>query len=138
MEEHVLEAPTRFSGADDEIRHVGKTHGSLLHSLDGYFSCLRTKRFHLTPDIVAKGKQFRDRVLSYERYLGMSVTTKSHLIGDHSCEQQGELQALGNIGKDFGERNHQDQAKADRPLGCVRNFAEGKNQEPRRGAGKRH
>jgi hypothetical protein len=123
MEEHVLEAPTRFSGTDDEIRHVGKTHGSLLHSLDGYFSCLRTKRFHLTPDIVAKGKQFRDRVLSYERYLGMSVTTKSHLMEDHSLEQQEELDGIGDLGEDFGERNHQDQAKADQHLGCVRNFA---------------
>jgi hypothetical protein len=53
----------------------------------------------------------------------MSVTTKSHLIGDHSFEQQEELQGLGNIGEDFGERNHQDQAKADQRLGCVRNFA---------------
>jgi hypothetical protein len=26
MEEHVLNAPTRFAGTDDEIRHVGKTH----------------------------------------------------------------------------------------------------------------
>jgi hypothetical protein len=123
MEEHVLQSTTRFVGTDEEIRHVGETHRHLLHSLDGYFSCLRTKRFHLTPAILAKGKGFRDRVLAYERYLGMSVTTKSHLIGDHSCEQQEELQGLGDIGEDFGERNHQDQAKADRRLGCVRNFA---------------
>jgi hypothetical protein len=122
MEEHVLQSTTRFVGTDEEIRHVGETHRHLLHSLDGYFSCLRTKRFHLTPAILAKGKGFRDRVLAYKRYLGMSVTTKSHLIGDHSCEQQEELQGLGDIGEDFGERNHQDQAKADRRLGCIRNF----------------
>jgi uncharacterized membrane protein YkoI len=38
-------------------------------------------------------------------------------------EQQEELHGIGDLGKDFGERNHQDQAKADRRLGCVRNFA---------------
>jgi hypothetical protein len=53
----------------------------------------------------------------------MSVTTKSHLIDDHASEQQEELDGFGDIGEDFGERNHQDQAKADRRLGCVRNFA---------------
>jgi hypothetical protein len=42
---------------------------------------------------------------------------------DHSIEQQEELSGFGDLGEDFGERNHQDQAKADRRLGCVRNFA---------------
>jgi hypothetical protein len=123
MEEHVLSSTTRVAGTDDEIRHVGKTHRNLLHCLGGYFSCLRTKRFHLTPDILEKGKRFRDHVLAHERYLGMSTTTKSHLVEDHATEQQEELQGIGDIAEDFGERNHQDQAKADRRLGAVRNFA---------------
>ena len=78
---------------------------------------------HLTPDILEKGKRFRDHILAHERYLGMSTTTKSHLIEDHDTEQQEEIDGLGDLGKDFGERNHQDQAKADHRLGCVRNFA---------------
>jgi hypothetical protein len=123
MEEYVLQAPTRVAGTDDEIRDVGEMHRHLLLSLDGYFSCLRTKRFHLTPAIAEKTKQFRDRFLALERYLGMSITTKSHLAEDHSVQQQEDLQGIGDIGEDFGERNHQDQAKADRRLGCVRNFA---------------
>jgi hypothetical protein len=123
MEDHVLQSQTRFAGTDEEIRHVGNTHRNLLHCLGGYFSCLRTKRFHLTPDILQKGKRFRDHVLAHERYLGMSTTTKSHLIESHATEQQEELQGIGDIGEDFGERNHQDQAKADRRLGAVRNFA---------------
>ena len=53
----------------------------------------------------------------------MSITTKSHLAEDHSCEQQEDLDGIGDIGEDFGKRNHQDEAKADRRLGCVRNFA---------------
>ena len=92
-------------------------------SLDGYFSALRTKRFHLTPKILEKGKLYHDRVLALERYLGMSVTTKGHLAEDHSVEQQEDLDGIGDLGEDFGERNHQDEAKADRRLGCVRNFA---------------
>jgi hypothetical protein len=123
MEEYVLQLPTRIAGTDEEIRHVGETHRQLLLCLDGYFSSLRTKRFHLTPEISEKTKQFRDRVLVLERYLGMSVTTKSHLAEDHSCEQQDAFDGIGDVGEDFGERNHQDEAKADRRLGCVRNFA---------------
>jgi hypothetical protein len=79
--------------------------------------------FILLPRFRKKTRQFRNRVLVLERYLGMSVTTKSHLAEDHSCEQQEDLDGIGNLGKDFGERNHQDEAKADRRLGCVRNFA---------------
>jgi radical SAM superfamily enzyme len=62
----------------------------------------------LTLDIVEKGKQFHDQVLVHERYLGMSVTTKSSLMEDHSLEQQEELDGIVDLGKDFGERNHQD------------------------------
>jgi hypothetical protein len=72
---------------------------------------------------VEKTKQYQDRFLALERYLGMSVTTKSHLAEDHSVQQQEDLQGIGDIREDFGERNHQDQAKVDRRLGCVRNFA---------------
>jgi hypothetical protein len=39
-----------------------------------------------------------------------SMTTKSHLAGDHSVEQQGEL-GIGDMGKDCGEQNQQDEAK---------------------------
>jgi hypothetical protein len=34
----------------------------------------------------------------------MSVTTKSHLAEDHSCEQQEDLDVIGNLGEDFGEQ----------------------------------
>jgi hypothetical protein len=54
MEEHVLQSPTRFAGTDEEIQHVGETHRNLLNCLDGFFLLLRTKRFHLTPEILHK------------------------------------------------------------------------------------
>jgi hypothetical protein len=44
--------------------------------------------FILLPRFRKKTRQFRNRVLILERYLGMSITTKSHLAEDHSCEQQ--------------------------------------------------
>jgi hypothetical protein len=76
----------------------------------------------LTPAILQKGKEFRHQIFALERYLGMSVTTKSHLMEDHSSELQEELHGFGDLGEDFCERNHIDQAKADRRLGCVRYF----------------
>jgi hypothetical protein len=112
MKEHVLQSLTRFVGTDEQICDVGKTHRNLLHCLDGFFLSLRTKRFHLTPAILEKGKEFCSRILAHEQYLGMSVTTKSHLMEDHAVEQQQELDGFSDLGKDFGERNHQDQAKA--------------------------
>ena len=37
-------------------------------------------------------------------------------------EQQEAFEGIGGMGEDCGERNHQDEAKADRRLGCVRHF----------------
>jgi hypothetical protein len=123
VEEHVLQAATRVAGTDGEIRHVGMMHKHLLVTLlDGFFSALQTKQFHVMPEIVERAKLYRNRALALERYLGMSVTTKSHLAEDHSVEQQEDLDGIGDLGEDFGERNHQDEAKADRHLGCVRNL----------------
>jgi hypothetical protein len=38
-------------------------------------------------------------------------------------EEQENLAGFGDLGNDFGEWNHQDQAKADQCLGCIWNFA---------------
>jgi hypothetical protein len=51
------------------------------------------------------------------------VTTKSHLAEDHSIKQQEALDGIGDLWEYFGECNHQDEAKSDRLLGCLRNFA---------------
>ncbi len=50
----------------------------------------------------------------------MSVTTKSHLAEDNYLEQQEDLDGVGDLGKDFGQQNHQDQAKADIRIGRVK------------------
>jgi hypothetical protein len=67
------------------------------------------------PEILDKAKLYCNQVLCLERYLGMSVTTKSHLAEDHSVQYQGGLDGIGDLGEDLGERNHQDLAKADTP-----------------------
>jgi hypothetical protein len=56
MEKHMLQSTTRFVGTDNKIKHVGEMHYHLLHCLSGYFSCLHMKSFHLTPEILEKGK----------------------------------------------------------------------------------
>ena len=117
-----MKSSSRFAGTDAEIRHVGEMHVHLLLSLDGFFSCLRTKRFHLTPNILERTKQHRDRFVAHERHLAMSITSKSHFSGCHAVEQQEMLEGIGDVGEKAGERNHQDEAKADRRLGCVRHF----------------
>jgi hypothetical protein len=37
----------------------------------------------------------------------MSITTKSHLAEDQLVKQQENLQGIGDLVKEFGERNHQ-------------------------------
>jgi hypothetical protein len=77
----------------------------------------------VTPKLLEMAKLYRDQVLALERHLGVSVTTKSRLAKDHSVGQQEDLEVIEDLGEDFGERNHQDEAKADRRLRCVPNFA---------------
>ena len=62
-------------------------------------------------------------MLAWERYLQMSITTKSHMIEDHS-NQQRNFSGIGDLTEDFGERNHQYESKADKRLSGIRNFAQ--------------
>jgi hypothetical protein len=39
--------------------------------------------------------------LTLERYLGMSVTTKSHMVEDHSIQQQFVFDRIGDLGEDL-------------------------------------
>jgi hypothetical protein len=82
---------------------------------DGYFSGLRTKRFQLTDAIAKKTKEFLIvRSILLERHLCVNITPKSHLMDDHSMQQLIATHRFADLGEDAGERNHQDEAKADR------------------------
>ncbi len=113
----------RVAGTDEEIANMCEKHRQLFICMDVYFSGLRTKRFHLTDAIAKKTKEFLVRSVLLERYLGMSITPKTHVMDDHSIQQLVATHGFADLGEDAGERNHQDEAKADRRLGAIRDYA---------------
>ena len=120
----VLDQPSRVDGISDErIIAVAERHSQLLHALDGLFSHLLTRRYEYSVDIGSKTRQYVEKVLQLERFLGMSVTPKSHILEAHACEQQARLGGIGCLDESFGERNHQSESLADRRYGCTRDFA---------------
>ena len=58
-----------------------------------------------------------------ERLLGFSITPKSHMIESHACEQQAELNGIGDLDESFGERDHQVESRGDFGCRCSQNFA---------------
>jgi hypothetical protein len=122
IEEQLL-GMERVAGTDEEIANMCEKHRQLFICWDGYFSGLRTKRFHLTDAIAKKTKEFLVRSVLLERYLGMSITPKTHAMDDHSIQQLVATHGFADLGEDAGERNHQDEAKADRRLGAIHDYA---------------
>jgi hypothetical protein len=124
IQDFVLQQESRIAGiTDDSIRAVCDAHKAYLQALDGYLSGMNVKRFHLTPEVAEMTKKYRDKCLELERYLQLSITPKSHVMEDHSCEQQQLLQGMGDLDESFGERNHQYESIADRRHGGTRDFA---------------
>jgi hypothetical protein len=122
--EFVLASESKVEGMSDElICKVCEAHKCYLQAFDGYLSGMITKRYHLTDEIAAKTRQYRDKCLELERYLQLSITPKSHIIEDHSCEQQVYFNGIGDLDESFGERNHQHESIADRRHGGTRDFA---------------
>jgi hypothetical protein len=124
IREYVFQLPIeqRLVGTEAEILAVCEHHRQLLLCLDGYFSGLRTKRYHLTDEIKTKTILYRDRSLAIMRYLSMSVTPKDHCIEDHAVQLMVLHEGIGDLGEDQGEQNHQLESKEDLRLGCVRSF----------------
>jgi hypothetical protein len=124
IEMYVLSLPVeqRMGGTNEQIEAVCEQHRQLLLCLDGYFSGMRTKRFHLTAATTAKTIEFRDRSLAIMRHLSMSVTPKDHCIEDHSVQLMILHEGIGDLGEDQGEHNHQLESKEDLRLGNVRCF----------------
>jgi hypothetical protein len=58
-------------------------------------------------------KEFLVRSVLLERHLCMSITPKTHVMEDHSITKLVATHGFTDLGKDAGERNHQDEAKAD-------------------------
>jgi hypothetical protein len=113
---------TRVAGIDEEmIEDVCEKHCQLVLCWDGYFSGLRTKRFHLTDGITRETKAYLYRSILLERHLGMSITPKTHVML-HSIALLVLTCGFSDIAEDAGKRNHQDEAKADRRLGSIQDI----------------
>jgi hypothetical protein len=106
----------RVARTDEEIANMCEKHRQLFICWDEYFSGLRIKRFHLTDAIAKKTREFLVRSVLLERHLGMSITPKTHVMDDDSMQQLIATHGFADLGEDAGERNHQDEAKADRRL----------------------
>ncbi len=124
IEAYVFSLPVeqRMVGTNEQIQAVCEQHRHLLLCLDGYFSGMRTKRFHLTEDITARTIEFRDHSLAIMRHLSMSVTPKEHCIEDHSVQLMILHEGIGDLGEDQGKHSHQLESKEDLRLGNVRCF----------------
>jgi hypothetical protein len=119
-----LASESKVAGiSDDLIRSVCRYHLLYLHSLDGFLSCILTPRFQLTVEIGNKTEEYSEICLKIERYLGLSITPKSHIQGMHAAAQQRLHRGIGDLDESFGERNHQYESIADRRHGGTRDFA---------------
>ena len=81
-----------------------------------------TKRFHLTDKIYEEMRQYQNTCMELERYIQLSITLKSHIIEDHSCEQKSIFNGIGDLEEIFGERNHQYESIEDRRHGGTFDF----------------
>ena len=70
-------------------------------NLDGFLSGMRTIRFHLTEETVARTDRYRERTLALWRYLGMSVTPKMHCIECHAIPLLRKHKAFAGLGEDI-------------------------------------
>jgi hypothetical protein len=104
----ILEYQDRPVGTNQNISDTCDLVAQWLECIDGFVSILySTKRFELTDEILADAKQFRDKILELERYLGVSITPKSHSAEDHFIELMELHQGFGDLDESFGEQNHQ-------------------------------
>jgi hypothetical protein len=125
IEEHVLVLPLeqRVVGMDDDIREVIAQHRELLLNLDGLMSALRMVRFHVTPQLIIKTDLYLQRVLELWRHLEMSVTPKLHCLEDYTIYFFRKYCGFCDLGEDLGELAHQLEARSDKRLAVVRDFA---------------
>ena len=59
---------------------------------------------------VDKAMLHRDAIDNFWRYLNISVTPKLHLLFVHLLIYLKRVQGFGDLGEDFGERAHQEEA----------------------------
>lgn len=112
MKELLLGLPTEQKRvSDDKITKMVEDHELILLHMDGLFSILRTKRFHVTMHVtmedIRKASEHQNWVVALWRRLGKSFTPKVHVIEAHAVEMLERHCGYGDLGEDAGERAHQ-------------------------------
>ena len=105
---------------DEERREVCEIHKRLLGHMDGFFSEVRVKRFHVSDAGMVKAEMYRRHVLSIWRYIKLSVTPKLHVLEDHSVGLCVKHKGFGDLGEDAGKRAHQEETKNDQRVGAMK------------------
>jgi hypothetical protein len=88
---------------------------------DGFLSILRTDHEDLTPELIAKARDYTTKALAVWRILKLSVTPKCHGSEYHACDQLEFLQGLADFCEDWVEQLHQLGLKNNRRTKGVRN-----------------
>ena len=90
-----------------QIKQVCDTIIFFLKALDGCISDMLTNRFHLTEYIDKNMRKYQNKCMEFERYHKLSITTKIHIIEDHSCKQQNIFNGILDLEESFGGQNNQ-------------------------------
>ena len=106
-------AATRVVGTEQEILDRCDLYSNLLTAFDGCISGLRTKRYHVTDEIVDQTERYVKKVMELSRYLGLSVTPKLHCLECHAVYLLRKHRGYADLAEDAGERAHQSESKMD-------------------------
>ena len=108
LKELILELPDEQKLIKEaRVFAVLDVYERLLGHLDGLFSICRVKRFHLTDEQIELAGKHCIQILALWRALGLSVTTKLHIIEDHLMDYLIAMEGFGDLTEDEGEHAHQ-------------------------------
>jgi hypothetical protein len=86
-------------------------------------SALQTVGFHVTPQLIIKTEQYLQWSLRHWRHLEISLTPKLHCLEDHAICISLKYSGFSNLGENSGEQARQLEARIDKRLAAVRDFA---------------
>ncbi len=109
---------------DQELQEMLDEHQRLFGHMDGFFSVMRTKRHHLTDELLEKASMHRDHIMGLWRRLKISVTPKVHSIEDHAIYLLEKFGGYGDLGEDAGEKAHQDESKIEARVASIKDLSQ--------------
>ena len=124
VKQFLLEQLEEDGGSDRVKREVTKRCDIVAKALllfDGLLSLLRTDHKDVTPQLIAKAREYARKALAVWRILELSVTPKCHGSEDHACDQLELLKGLADFCEDWVEQLHQLGLKNNRRTKTIRN-----------------